>query len=137
MADIDNIRRIVAEDFKKEDRETVSRLGAILNHFVEQVVNAFDKRINFDNLTQELISYRVTVDSSGVPISNARIKSTYTNAEGMLVLSANNLTNTNVYPDSAPFISFTPSGTGFYTINKINGLQANQEYRLNILIVGN
>lgn len=108
-----------------------------MNHFMENVYNIMDKNVDFFNLNQEVIDITVTVDASGVPTSNAKFAtSDIRSPSGVLVIRAINKTNSSNYPISAPFISYTPIGSNLQKINKISGLQANEEYSIRILVFG-
>lgn len=137
MSQLDNIRRIIVEDFPQEDRNTISKLAVVINHFMENVYNVLDKNVDFDNLNQELVDLTITVDASGVPtkttkLSTAKIR----NPQGILVIRAINKTNRSNYPTSAPFVSYTPLGGNLQKINNISGLQADEEYQLRLLVIG-
>lgn len=137
MASLDNIRRLIVEDFPQEDRQTVEKIAVVLNHFMENVYNVVNGNIEFDNLNQEVIDVKVTVDASGVPTQTTKISTeNIRNPQGMLVIRAINSTNRTNYPTSAPFVSYTPIGGNLQRINNISGLQANEEYQLRLLVIG-
>ena len=137
MAEISNAKRIIAEDFATEDRELVEKLSYVLNNFMLEVVDAFNKNINFSNLNQDLVDVDVTVDSTGKPITPTNIKSSVANVQGMIVIRATNTKNGSIPPKSQPFLTFTPTGSGLYTINNVTGLQDVTKYKLKILVIGN
>lgn len=134
---IDNVKRILAEDFDKDHQETVEKLANILNYFMEQVSNAVNGNISFDNLNQRLITVETTVDDNGTPLSGATFASNLKNASGCVVIAAKNVTNGSVYPTSCPFVSFSPASSGTFKINNIKGLQVGNKYRLTIILIGN
>lgn len=136
MPRIDSVKRINYQDFREEDRETVQKLSEILNFFMEDVVNAMNGNLDFDNLNRELITFEVTVDSNGVPITNNRFSSEL-NIIGTKVIRADNLVNSAQSVESTPFLTYRNSGTGIYTITNITGLQANTKYRLVIELIAN
>ena len=136
MSKLDNIRRIVAEDFKEEDRETVSKLGDILNSFMDQVYTSFQRNINFDNLNQGLVKVRLKVDSSGVPLATTKFSSDLRRIEGIIVIKATNKTSAGVYPTEGIFISYEQNASGLYTIKSVTGLQASNDYELTLLLIG-
>lgn len=132
---VTNIKRIVKEDFNKDDQELVDKLAFALNPFLEQVVSAFNKNIDFDNLNQEVINLETEVDSSGTPKLNFEIKTTLkTRIKGLICVSAQNLTDLT-YPTGAPFISYT-TNNNLITIRNITGLPANKRFRLSIILIG-
>lgn len=131
MARIDNVKRIKSEDFPPKDQETISRLAEVYNFFAEQVTNAINGNLDFENLTEDVFTFEVTVDSNGSPIDNSRFASSI-GLQGTTVINAANLTNPAVYATQTPFISWSSNGAGIYTINNISGLPANNKFRLTI-----
>jgi len=106
---------------------------------MDDVVDTVNGNLDFDNLNQEILTFSIEVDSTGVPITNGLFRIGTNRARGFIVLSARNLTNSNTYPEGQPFISFTYSGnTGqIIKILNITGLQENNEYELTIQVIGN
>lgn len=130
---LSNVRQIVSEDFKPEDRDTIARLGGILNFFMRQVVQLSNGNIDFENTPWDIISVDVTV-TSGTPNSTTRFNTQVTNPRGMIVINAQNLTTSSNFPTSQPFISFTPKGDGITTVNHVSGLQNDEKYRLTVIV---
>ena len=136
MARIDSVRRINATEFPKEDQETVERLSVIMNFFMEDVVNALNGNIDFENLDRELREIDIIVDANGTPIRNQQF-TTNLDLAGTKVIRADNLTNAAVFPTESPFITYTTNGTGTFTIQNIRGLPANNRFRLIVELIGN
>ena len=134
MGKLDNVRRIIKEDFKSEDQELIGKLAYVINSFMEQVVRQFNGNIDFTNLSEDVVQYTVTVDGSGVPIGNNLVKSTVNNPKGVVVVKAENKTSSTTYPTSAPWVSWTPNGN-ILKIQKITGLQANNKYVLTLRVI--
>ena len=136
MAKIDTVKRIIVEDFPDEDKPTIEKLAYILNDFMSQVVDAFNKNITIDNLKQNIIDYEVMVDADGKPISGTTIKiSGIGEIKGLIVIYAQNKTNVSLFPTSTPFVSFVTQGDGQYTIKNVSGLQLNNKYLLRLLAI--
>jgi hypothetical protein len=136
MPQIESSRRIIKEEFKQEDRDTIDRLAFVLNSFMEQVIDTINGKIDFANLNQEIKTINVIVDSNGIPTTTLNVKhdlSTKTN--GIVCINAKNLTNSSTYPSGAIFLTTTPS-EGITKINNITGLQANNKYSLTLLLIG-
>jgi archaellum component FlaF (FlaF/FlaG flagellin family) len=129
MAQIETPIKLNVSDFPPEQQQTVERLADIYNFFVDNVANVVNGNISYDNYNKKLVTLQVTVDSTGKPSQTLKFSSS-TGAIGSVVISAKNLTNTAIYPNSLPFISFTAGGTGIYTINNIAGLPANNKFEL-------
>lgn len=147
MAQLDSLKRIIADDFKKEDKETVEKLASILNFHMDQVHTAFDGRISFANMNHEVVKITVIVDASGNPIKSITspdldnnpifITQRVTQAIGSTVINAQNLTSSSVYPTGAPYISFSITNEKTYKINNIKGLPANNKFTLTVVMYGN
>lgn len=136
MARIPDLKRIVKENFKKEDQALIDQLAFPINAFFEQTRSALDKRLDFTNINQELITLTVTVDSGGIPVTTTKYKSGLrTNVAGNTVIYALNNTSTSVFPTAAPFLTFVQSGD-IIQILQVAGLPANNEFKLTILSIG-
>lgn len=136
MAQLDNIRRILKEDYPKKYHDIIDKLAFTLNRFMDQVVGTVNGNIDFDNLNQGVTQFSMTVDSSGTPVGNNLFKIEQTNVAGFIVISAINKTNGAVFPTSTPFISATRSNF-VIKVNNISGLQADNKYDLTVMIIGN
>lgn len=136
MSRIPNLKRINKEDFDKQYQTLIDRLAFPINSFMEQVRNAFDNNIDFNNLNQEIITLTVTVDLNGLPNIQTQWKSTLkTKVIGSVVIKASNLVTPGAYSSSTPFINFVQNNT-LVNINQISGLQAGDRYELVILSIG-
>lgn len=137
MARIDNVRRIIREEFKSEDREMIGKLSYILNSFMEQVVRQFNGNVDFTNLAQDITTFRIKVDANGIPVGNNQVRTSVKNASGVYVVKAVNVDNPSTYPTAAPFISFDIStkNSELLKINKVSGLQSNTDYDLTIVVI--
>lgn len=131
---LSNVQQIATEDFAADDADLVSRLGGVLNYFMRQVVEMSDGNVDFDNLSFDIRTVEVIVDADGVPITRTQFAANVANPRGMQVISARNLAITNNYPNSQPFLSFTPTGNGLQTVNHVSGIQENQKYSLTVII---
>jgi hypothetical protein len=128
MALIDTPKRIKVDDFPKEMRPAMERLGNVYNFFAEQVTNVINGNIDFENMNRSLVTISVTVGSNGVPLNTTR----FTADTGIIGI---NVINSSANVTSTPFIRFTPDGTGVYTINQVTGLVANTEYSLTVELI--
>lgn len=132
---LSNTRQIRAEDYDDEYTDLITQLGSILNSFMQEVVELADGRIDFENLNQNIKTFDITVDSSGVPIQTPfKVGLGKTGVRGIQVINTYNLTNSTGYPTSQPYINFTPIGGDLIRIQSVTGLLPNQKYQLTILI---
>jgi len=56
MAKVNNIKRLVAEDFDQDYQDLVRQIAYTTNPFFEQITQAFNKSIDFENLNQDLVT---------------------------------------------------------------------------------
>lgn len=133
---LNNIKRLVKEDFSKDDRELIDKLSFALNPFLEQIGTIFNKNVDFDNLNQEIVNIPVEVDSLGVPKTQTVVKTTLkTKIKGAYIIRADNLENDGTFPSGAPFITYSFSGN-IITVLHVTGLPANKRYSLNTVFIG-
>lgn len=133
---LNNVKRLAKEDFAPEDQALVEKLSFALNPLLDQLNNAFNKNIDFDNLNQELLTVDVEVNASGIPKILTEIKSNLkTKINGLCVIRAINLTNDGTYPSGCPFITFDTNGS-IITIKHVTGIPANKKYRLLVISIG-
>lgn len=113
----------------------VDKLAYVLNTFMEQTIRQVNGNIDFTNLNQELITFKIVVDASGVPIGNNLVRTNIIGSKGVLVISATNKDDGTVFPTATPFITFTQSAK-ILKIKNITGLQNAAEYELKIVVIG-
>lgn len=131
MSRVDNVQRIIKEEFDSEDHNLIGKLSYILNKFMEQVVRQLNGNLDFTNLNEDRIVFKMAVDASGIPIGNNLIKSSIANARGFTVMSAKNQDDITVFVASAPFMTTVGSTNAFIRkVEHISGLQNGVEYEL-------
>lgn len=135
---IPSYRRLFKQDFDSKDQPLVERLSYTINIGFETLYQALSNRLSFnDNFNANVKTFQVQVDANGDPVgSNLGFSTTISgNVVGILVINARNLKDSNTYPTTAPFVSFTGS-SGSIKINNITGLQANTLYSLTVIAFG-
>jgi hypothetical protein len=126
------LKRLIGEDFSKEEQDLVVKLGLILNPIVDQLTSIFDKRLDFVNLNRQLKVITVKVTTDGAPVNAIQIKNEIkTKAAGINVIRAVGSTP----PNSCPFVTFSED-SGLITVSNIKGLPAQQEFTLTLEIIG-
>ena len=136
MGKIELPKKIRTEDFKSEDSDLIGKIGFVYNSFVDQVFQILDGNLDYDNFKRQIVTLEVTADSSGKIINPPSIKySLNSKLKGINVLNAINLVNTNTYPTSHPFVSWSLNGSLVMVLN-ISGLQASSQYRLTVELIG-
>lgn len=138
MAKVSNIKRLVKEDFEKEDQPLVDRLAFALNPFLEQVSAAFSKGIDDDNLNQQSIFVEVEVNAQGVPKAPLQIKIDTsilkTRLKGHDIIFAQNLTD-GTFPTGRPFLTYNVVN-GLINVQHVAGLPADKRFRLSVILIG-
>jgi D-alanyl-D-alanine carboxypeptidase len=134
MAVVGSPKLIRVEDFPKEQEEMIKTLASLLNSYLEDVHSAFSNNIDFNNLNQQVVTFNVTLNSSGVPKSKIELKSTLkSKIQGILCIRAVG----NNYPSANPLISFTySSSNNSVTVMHIAGLAADIDYNLSVILIG-
>lgn len=135
MAKIEVPPKIRTEDFSADDQEIADKIGSVYNNFADQVYQQLTKGIDYENLRRQVVTLDITTDSSGKVINAPSVKLTVAGRLlGTNVLNAINLVNSNVYPLSHPFISWTVNGQ-FMVVLNVSGLQPSSQYRLTAEII--
>lgn len=135
MAKVNNLKRINIEDFPSEYQDLISQLAFSLNPMLEQISSAFDKKIDFDNLNQEVSVIETEVDTFNIPKVKLEIKvNLKTRLRGTEVISVFNLSDTTLLV-GAPFVEYDLVAGGL-RVKKITGLVPDKKYRVTILLIG-
>jgi hypothetical protein len=133
MALIKDLKKLVVEDFPSKYRDLVQPLAFVFNPFIESIVNALNKQLNFnDNFNAQETDIEVRL-----PLNNFNLKHNVRGrVSGVIILRVLNLDNNNDTLTSAPFIQYTPVSEDVIQITNITGLNSNTRYRLRVLILG-
>lgn len=133
---LDNVRRIIVEDFKKEDHELVSKLAATLNTFMDQTTDLSRKKIDYDNLNRSLVTLDITVNASGQAQGVTLINTNLSTYNGNKIVDVQSLKAGAANVISAPYLDCTPQGGGIVKINKFYGIAPNTKVRVKIEFIG-
>lgn len=136
MGRVPDIKRIQKSDFDEEYQEMIDKLAFPINSFFEQTRSLADKNIDFKNLNQEIIKIDVLVDAGGIPIIEAKYRSTLkTTVQGHSCINAVNISGTPGYVTGTPFLTFLQNGN-IVTILHIAGVPANTKFQLIVISIG-
>jgi hypothetical protein len=127
-------RRITTEDYPKENRELVDKLGFTINPFFNSIVDAFNKNLSFtDNFNAQIVEleFNAPVSSNQVTIRNP-VKG---NVGSIVVLRVQNITNSNATLTSAPFVEYSILQNNQLQIRNITGLTASNKYLIKLLLL--
>lgn len=128
---LDNVRRIIVEDFPKEDQTTIGKLADVLNSFMEQTVNVINGNISQENLARPIVKFKVRVNGTGIPLQTTKF-SARIGIIGSVIVNVKNESSNSVFVNLSPFMSFEPLGNGIYTVKQVTGLNPNDEYIITV-----
>lgn len=130
MSRVPDFKRIVKEDFPAQYQDLIEKLAFPINSHMEQVRNALNKNINFDNLAQDLVTLRILTGANSQPLNNVTFKSKLlSKIRGIMVISATNVSSNTTYQQIQPFITFSQN-LDIVNIISIGGLSPNTTYDL-------
>lgn len=128
---LNNVRRIVVEDYGKEHRETVAKLAEILNSFMEEVTLLSQGNIDIDNLTRNIVKIDITVDEAGKPKGVTQIQTGLNSYSGKNIIDVQSfIVGDNVI--SSPYLDCSYQGNGLVKIHKFTGLPSGKKLRVTI-----
>lgn len=142
MARVPDLRLLKKEDFDGKDQKLIDQLAFPINNFMQQVVNVLKNGIDYSNLNQQIVTFTISVDANGAPVSPVAFKNTLsTKVIGMVCISAINVSSTLRSPNATPFMTFTSNGNLISITNIAGvGIPANQTnsdtYTFTILTIG-
>jgi hypothetical protein len=134
MPKLASYRRIIKNDFKKEEQEFVEKLASPINDSFNELYFAMNGRLSIrENLFATVRDVEITVDSDGIPVATTSFTLDKPGqVAGTDVILAVNQVNSAGYPTAQPFISFTQNSSNVI-INHISGLQPNQRYIVRVV----
>ncbi len=105
-----------------------------LNNGVQVLYDALNNQLTIrDNFKASVRDINLTVDADGKPTQNSAFSlNTTDKVEGVIVFSAINQINSNVYPLAAVQV-FGAQSTNSFIIAKITGLQPNALYTIRVV----
>lgn len=125
-------RRIFKGDYKPEEQPLVERLAETINSSFQIIYEALNGKLDINNFNAINKVIELEVNTNGVPKNPVIFKFKNSNRlSGCTVIKAENLTNSTIYVNSAPFITYTQNDDRI-TIVHISGLPADNVFRLTI-----
>lgn len=131
---LSSFKRLDKQNFDDQFKDLIDKLGFVLNNDIQGIYDALNGKLSLgDNILCTIKDVPIVVDENGIPKNSAQFQIDKSNMKviGCEVMKAVNITDSNVFPLGAPFISFTP-GTQMVTIDHVTGLQPNQNYVLTV-----
>lgn len=134
---IPQYRRIYTDDFEDDEQKLVEKLSSSINNGFDILYDLVNKKLTFkDNFNGTIKDITVVLNSSGIPTGNNSFSlDSDSRIVGLQVIKAINLTNSDIFPTAAPFVSFTQTERGV-TINNVTGLQSGDKWQLTVQAYG-
>lgn len=128
-------KKIRFEDFDADYKDIIEKIGFAFNPFSDEVYQLLNGNLDSTNLNRQILDIVVQTDASSGLINPPQVKTTVNGkVRGLNVIAAVNQINSGTYPTSAPFVSFTTSGTTL-TILNVTGLQPSSQYKLTLELI--
>ena len=124
------------EDFEADYADLAEKIGEYLNNFTLDVGKIFEKQISFDNLNQDLITFKVTSNGTA-QIETQQIKrNSSKKIIGTSIIRILTLKGSN--PTTAPFLiwDYNEKYPELITVTSILGLSNNSEYEITAILHG-
>ena len=131
---VTNYKRIAKEDFAPEMQDTIEKLASSINSFADQVIQAFNGNIGFDNLTQEVVQFNVEIATDGKLKNQIEVKSNLRRVQGYTVIRVE-VQGSGGMPTAVPLISFTQTENNV-RVQSVMGLLPNVRYRITAIAIG-
>lgn len=133
---LQSFKRIFKTDYKAEFQDLVDGLAASLNYTIESIITAFNNNISLrDNISCSVKEILVTTNGSGIIQASQEVSINQNKVvDGVICMYAKNKNNSNTYPSSGVFISYTQNTNNTITINNVSGLGINQSFLLRLVI---
>lgn len=130
-------RRLFKTDFRQEFQDLVDQLSVSINVGIENLYDALNRKLSLrDNILCTVKELDITANADGTPTTTSIIQLDIAGRiDGVVVLSALNITNANIYPTSGVFVSWTQTQNGIL-INNITGLPAGQRFKVKMVAFG-
>lgn len=130
-------RRLYKQDFNAEDQALIERLSGSLNINIEVLYDALNKKVSLeDNLFASVRTFNVTVNANGLPITPTSFQiDKLGTIKGLIILNANNITNSNIYPLSGIFITYEQRGQQII-VKHVTGLPADNTFTITVAAMG-
>lgn len=131
-----SFRRLLEQDYDPEYQDLIRQLSVSINYGFEPLYELLNGKLTFADNTSSMIStISVTVDEKGKPKAKASIRKTSPDKfQGITVIRAVNLSNTGIYPNNTPFISYTET-TDSITIDNVTGLPPDNIFQLTLFCI--
>lgn len=126
-----NVKKINVADFSKTNTADMQKLARSLNPFFDSIQQALNKGLTVsENLPFEYVTFEVTVDGAGVPLSSVKFPISLTAAvKGMDVINTS-----GGIPTACPFVLHTID-KNIVTVTHVLGIPANTKFKITVMVL--
>lgn len=115
----------------QDQKSWIGKLFSPLNMFIQQIYQALQNNLTIsDNLYQEIITYKLSNETSNFPLSLSAKYKQYPEAVMLIYCKATDGT----YPSAVPLLQWEFSD-GTLTISSISGLTSGKKYTIKLHII--
>jgi len=132
---LSSIRRIIPEDFAKEDQAAANTIAASYNDFADEIFQIINGSLDFENLARSKAVVDIMFDANGTPVGQVNVSTKLTSVAIINIGKVQNLTNSAARLTSAPYLDWTLQGQGLIKILYGRGFTAGVKYRITLEIV--
>lgn len=135
MPKLSSIRRIIPEDFAKEDQAAANTIAGSYNDFADEVFQVINGSLDFENLARSKAVVDIMFDANGSPVGQVNVSTKLNSVAIINIGKVQNLTNSAARLTSAPYLDWTLQGQGLIKILYGRGFTAGVKYRITLEIV--
>jgi hypothetical protein len=135
MAKLSSVRRIIPEDFKKEDQDVANIIASSYNDFADELFLTVNGKLDFDNLARSKVIVDIVFDANGTPVGQVNVATGLTSVAIINIGKVQNLTNSAARLTAAPYLDWSFQGQGLLRILYGRGFTAGTRYRVTLEIV--
>jgi hypothetical protein len=132
---ISDIRRIIPEDFSKDDQEVAQKIAGSYNDFADEVYQIVNGNIDFANLARAKVTVDVSFDSNGTPTIPTSFASSLASVSMIHIGNVQSMTNSADRLTAAPYIGWAFQGNGMVRILYGIGFASGKKYRLTLEVI--
>lgn len=135
MPKLSDIRRIIPEEFEKEERGVAEKIAESYNEFADELYEIVNGQLDFDNLARSKVTIDVTFNSSGDPVGTVSIASKLTYVSMVIIGNIQNLSSPTARFTTTPYIGWSYQGNGIVKVLYGLGFSPGVKYRLTLEII--
>jgi hypothetical protein len=135
MPKLSDIRRIVPEDFAKEDQPAAVIIAGSYNDFADELYDVINGKLDFSNMARNKVTVDLVFDANGSTVGQVNINTSLTSVSIVNIGRVQNLSSSSARLESAPYIDWTVVDRGFIRILYGRGFASGVKYRLTLELI--